>query len=292
MGMSKLKLSWLETFFVTFQAKSYTRAAAIIECSPANVKKHIGHMEEVLGKQLFIKKNKALVPTADAKHLFNKTYNHFENLERECSAIDNSPSDETLKIVTSTGASMFWTIDAISEMSKSIENASVFVHTSESETLDLSEEFDILAWPQPVNDPKYKLIKKIPLFTKLFASEAYLNQMGEVKTSQDLDNHKLISFYRSQTSYRGDSDWPLREGRKQSSPRVPSVIVDNANGIAKAIINGLGIGVLTTNSPYTAFPGVVPVLPDIYHESGDIYLLHNIDASNKPGVNYFIKHFS
>src|SRR5262249_998879 len=65
---------------------------------------------------------------------------------------------------------------------------------------------------------------------------------------EDLDHHRLISYYHNKAGHRGDLDWHLRIGAKE--PRVPYLTINSAIGLHEALVLGLGIVVVTQEFPH------------------------------------------
>lgn len=284
--MKKINLNLLETFFAVYKLRSYTKAAAYLECTASNVRQKMQRLEAITGMTYFVKKNKAFVPTKEAETLHAKAYKHFHSLELEVNCMDADKSSQHLEVLTSTGATMLWTISVIDEFKKSNEGMTFGIHTTEDSSIRPEANYDVVVLPQHFDHRDYVKMTAGTFSTMLYASKEYLEKYGIPESPEDLDQHQLVSFYHKSDSYRGDTDWSLRIGRPLSDPRSPALIVNNMLGISYAVASGMGISGLTVNNPFIKSHNLVRVLPDFAGPPVTFFLYYNTALGNNP----FIKH--
>lgn len=290
--MKKINLNLLETFFAVYKYQSYTKAASFLDCTPSNVRQKLQRLEAITGESYFVKKSKMLLPTKAGEVLYSKSFKHFHSLELEVNALQSQQSRNHLEILTSTGASMLWTVDIVNEFMESHKGYTFGVHTTEKPVMEPGSMYDLLVLPQNLEQGHYVKMSGGRFTTKLYASREYVAQHGVPETPEDLDHHKLVSFYHKSYSYRGDTDWSLRIGRPLSDPRNPSLIINNMMGITQAIVSGLGISALTNNNPYIKSHDLVPILPEYSGPPVNFYIFYNTLLGNTPLVKFLERKFA
>ncbi len=283
--MRAINLNLLNAFFSVYKLRSYTKASASLECTPSNISQTVQRLEQLLGSELFVKRKKSLVPTDEAHKLFKKTYTHFHSLEAGVNSFKSGQTNSHIEILTSTGASLAWLLSEINSFTEKYDNFNFSLHTTEDNTLHSDSSFDIVALPQNLDLPNYKKIAVASFKTKLYVSQKYIDKFGIPQTSEDLDNHRLISFYHKSDIYRGDPDWHLRMGRPPSDPRKPFIVVNNMMGIGQSVAYGLGIAALTDNNPFIHSHNLVCILPKLTSPTSTLYIFYNPTLGN----NLFIK---
>jgi len=284
-----INLNLLSTFFSVYKLRSYTKASASLECTPSNISQKIQRLEQIIGSILFVKRKKSLDPTEEAHKLFEKTYKHFHSIEAEISSFKSGQTNSHLEILTSTGASLVWLISEISNFTEKQDSFSFSLHTTEDSTLHPDSSFDLVALPQNLELPNYKKIAATSFTTKLYSSQRYIDKFGVPQTPEDLDNHRLISFYHKSNIYRGDPDWHLRVGRPPSDPRRPFMVVNNMMGIGQAVGCGLGIAALTDNNPYIHSHSLICILPQLTSPTSTLYIFYNPTLGNNPFIKEIIQ---
>jgi DNA-binding transcriptional LysR family regulator len=287
--MKEINLNLLNTFFYVYKLRSYTKASASLECTPSNITQKIQRLEQILDSALFVKRKKALDPTDEAHKLFEKTYKHFQSLEEEINSFQSRQTTFHLEILTSTGASLVWLISEINNFTEKHADFSFRICTTEDSTIHPDSSFDIIALPQKLDLPNYKKIAAVSFTTKLYASQKYIDKFGVPQTPEDLDNHRLISFYHKSSIYRGDPDWHLRVGRPPSDPRKSFLIVNNMMGIGQSIASSLGIAALTDNNPYIQSHHLIRILPKLKGTSSTLYVLYKPTLENNPFIREMMK---
>jgi len=290
--MKEINLNLLNTFFYVYKLRSYTKASVSLECTPSNITQKIQRLEQTLGSVLFLKRKKTLDPTDEAHKLFEKTYKHFQSLEAEINSFQSRQTTSHLEIITSTGASLLWLISEINSFTEKHANFSFRIYTTEDSTIHPDTSFDIIALPQNLDLPNYKKIAAVSFTTKLYASEKYIGKFGAPQTSEDLDNHRLISFYHKSSIYRGDPDWHLRIGRPPSDPRRPFIVVNNLMGIGQSVAFGLGIAALTDNNPYIHSHHLIRILPKLKSPPSILYIFYNPTLGNNPFIKEIVRRIS
>ncbi len=283
-----MNLNLLTAFFAVYKLRSYTKAGVVLGCTPSNVNQKIQKLEQSIGSVLFVKRKKTLDPTEEACELFEKTYTYFQAIEMELTSFKKGNKNCHLEILTSTGASLLWLISEINAFIEKDPPFTFSLHTTEDSMFHSDSSFDIIALPQNLDIPNYKKVAAVSFTTKLYASQKYIGKFGIPQTPEELDHHRLISFYHQSNIYRGDPDWHLRVGRSLSDPRKPFIIVNNMMGIGECVASGLGIAALTNNNPWIYSHNLIPLLPKLTSPSSTLYIFYNPTLSNNPFIKNII----
>ncbi|MEC8296267.1 MAG: LysR family transcriptional regulator, partial [Pseudomonadota bacterium] len=87
-------LTQLKTFVEVYRSGNITRAAARLHMSQPAVTSHIQAMENIVGKELFIRKARGVEPTAIADDLALQVASHIDTLEQKVASIRSRASTD------------------------------------------------------------------------------------------------------------------------------------------------------------------------------------------------------
>ena len=287
--MDNLNLNILETFFEVYKVGSYTKASKTLGRTVTGVANHIQKLELIRGKKLFIKEGMSLRPTDEANVIYQSLYQHFHSFELALRSFNGTNEKAHFEIITSTGASLLWLISELKKFTEKNQSFRYRIHTTEEPTITEPYLYDIIALPQNKKYQGYKMLHVATFCSRLYVSKEYANQYGIPASLEDLDKHRLISFYNRSEMNRGDPDWHLRVGRPASDPREPFMCINNAMGVGKAVALGIGIAALTDNNPYIEESSLIPVLPELSSPPSKLYISYNVLLSNSDLIKEFEK---
>lgn len=122
----------------------------------------------------------------------------------------------------------------------------------------------------------------------LFASQAYLNQFGELKSPEQLAEHKILTMSEDHT----EQFLVLQnEAQEQKKIRVsPTVLGSDLNMLAQLAASGCGVTLLPDNvvEQYVARGELVRVLPDWKAPHGVFHVVYPSRRGLLPAVRVFI----
>jgi len=129
-----MDIKQLEVFCQVFENKSFSKAAERLGLSQPTVSSHIQHLEDFLGKKLFDRSGKTVVPTAEAKVLYNYAV---EILKKRNEALSEIFSLEenfkgTLKLGTSNIPGDYIVPKALKKIRKILPNTTLKVEILDS----------------------------------------------------------------------------------------------------------------------------------------------------------------
>ncbi len=141
---------------------------------------------------------------------------------------------------------------------------------------------------QPHLIQKHLLTPKI----KLFASDAYLKKFGRLKTVDDLNNHRLITYRGNYYTAYGSTNWILNVGIKEGQASRKSYLeIDSLTGMLNSALRGYGIAELP-NLPTVLNSGLIEVLPELDGPCVELYYIFPEKRKNSKKINLLFEYLS
>lgn len=249
--MEKVDLNKLTTFYCVALEGSYQKAAVLLGIKTPYISKQITSLEESFKCKLFKRSHRSLVLTEEGEKFLQSTQIIVDQVKRlEEISNPGKEEDETIRIVTTTGATNLWLIEKLKYFLEQHPNYKFRIMTTD-EKVDISKHIaDIAILPKIDINPNISYKKLFNSNVKLYASKSYLEKFGVPEKPEDLDQHRLISFYHNEAGHRGNVDWHLTLGSKNKLPRIPFLVINSAIGQFEAAIQGLGIIAIPEEFPY------------------------------------------
>lgn len=259
-----MDLNRLKTFYYVALEGSYQKASNHLGIKSSYISKHITSLEDHLKIKLFKRSHRSLVLTEPGEEFFKSVQIVMQQIEKieAISKTDKEEEDDIIRIVTTTGVTNLLVIHRLNEFMMLYPKYKIRLIAVE-EKIDFSTHYADVAILPKIN-PNANIIQKklYTLHSRLFASTQYLVKFGVPQNVQDLDNHRLISFYHNEAGYRGDVDWHLKIGTKLGVPREPFLVINSAIGQFEALRSGVGILAIPEEFPYLKEAHIVKVLPE------------------------------
>jgi DNA-binding transcriptional LysR family regulator len=264
----------LRIFHAVAEAGSFTHAGDSLNLSQSAVSRQISSLEESLNVSLFHRHARGLKLTEQGELLFRTAHEVFAKLAMaEARIAENRENPEgPLKINTTVALGSVWLTTRIKEFIARYPDVNVSLVLADNE-LDLSmREADAAIRMQPPTQPDLIQRPLMQLRYHLYASPAYIKEMGAPKSAAELDGHRLIVYGRDATPPFADLNWVLTIG-KEEAPRRPVLQVNSVYGIFRAVQSGLGIAALPDYISREV-GDLVRVLPDIDGPSLDVFFVY------------------
>ncbi len=120
----------------------------------------------------------------------------------------------------------------------------------------------------------------------VYASRDYLKRFGEPKTTDDIDNHRIVIFGENAPTYLKTMNWLCTAGREPGNARQPVFTVNNVVAIRRAVEKGVGIALLPD---YLVGPQseLVQILPDYEVPSFDGFFVYPAELKDSARVTVF-----
>ncbi|MEK9754923.1 MAG: LysR family transcriptional regulator [Rhodospirillaceae bacterium] len=264
----------LRIFHAVAEAGSFTHAGDSLNLSQSAVSRQISSLEESLNVSLFHRHARGLKLTEQGELLFRTAHEVFAKLAMaEARIAENREYPEgPLKINTTVAFGSVWLTTRIKEFIKLYPDVDVSLVLADNE-LDLSmREADAAIRMQPPTQPDLIQRPLMQLRYHLYASPAYIEEMGMPASAPDLDRHRVIVYGRDANPPFADLNWVLTVGR-EGAPRRPVLQVNSIYGIFRAVQSGLGIAALPDYISREV-GDLVRVLPDIDGPPLDVYFVY------------------
>lgn len=267
------------------------KAAQKLNVGPSALTRSIGDFEYQLKTQLFdrVPKGMRLTPQGERLHAFAKQFlEQAESFERIFKEKEDEIEGE-IRILTTPYIGTDWLICHLREFLKRYPKLTLKIILSYEKINSLNEN-DIAICSMIPHQPT--LIQE-PLFTltvSLFASPAYLKEMGIPQKPQDLDHHHLIVY--SEDYYLPHGNWILNVGNNINiPPRKPYIQIYSLHGMINAALQGLGI-IEAPDLSVILKSGLERVLPDLQGPQVPYYFVFPESRKKSKKINYLFNYLS
>ena len=236
----------LKIFHAVAEAGSFTNATTVLNISQSAISRQIQSLEQDLKVQLFERHARGLTLTENGEYVYKTAHEVISKLkEVETSLGDqkNKPSGK-LTITTVRSFGTHWLTPRIQEfmnLNPEIEIELIF----DDKELDLStRQADIGIFMRRPKQLNYIQRKLVDINYHIYGSTKYLEKYGIPKTTNDLNNHRFISFGKGAPSPVFNPDWALKLGNKDNKKRKPIMKVNSVMGLLLAVESGVGLAAL------------------------------------------------
>ena len=236
----------LKVFHAVAEAGSFTNATTVLNISQSAISRQIQSLEQDLKVQLFERHARGLTLTENGEYVYKTAHEVISKLkEVETSLGDqkNKPSGK-LTITTVRSFGTHWLTPRIQEfmnLNPEIEIELIF----DDKELDLSiRQADIGIFMRRPKQLNYIQRKLVDINYHIYGSTKYLEKYGIPKTTNDLNNHRFISFGKGAPSPVFNPDWALKLGNRDNKKRKPIMKVNSVMGLLLAVESGVGLAAL------------------------------------------------
>ena len=278
----------LRIFQAAAQAGSFTHAGEALNMSQSAVSRQVSALEQDLGVSLFHRHARGLILTEQGELLYRTANDVLLKLDAVRSRLTESaetPSG-TLRITTTVGLGSTWLTERIHEFLDLYPSIRLHLILDDQE-LDLAmREADVaIRLRQPI---QADLIQR-RLFTvhmHLYAAPSYVKRFGDLRSLEDLDQHRIVTFGVPVPPNIRDVNWLEVAGRTPDKPREPAVRINNLYAIKAAVERGAGIAVLPDYMVGADSP-LMKLLPEAEVPSFDTYFTYPAELKNSARVHVF-----
>lgn len=250
----------LRVFHAVADAGSLTHAGEQLHLSQSAISRQIRGLEEQLQATLFHRHARGLLLTEQGELLYEATRAMTQRLTAAAARIRDS-KDEVygdLRVTATQGFGTLWLAPRLHRLFAQHTNLSVNLILTEA-ILDLPmREADVairMSSPRQADLIRRKLMD---VTMRLYAKQSYLEEVGNPATSEDLRNHRLISYSPDAPQPHEAADW-LKMSLGPN--RDVHLMINSYFGVLKAALNGLGIAALPDYITRD-YPELVNVLPE------------------------------
>ena len=265
----------LRVFHIVAEAGSFTNAAEILYLSQSAVSRQIATLEMSLKVSLFHRHARGLKLTEQGEFLYRTAHEIFAQLAMaEAQIADNQEKPQgILKINTTIAFGSVWLTPRINRFVEQFPDIEVSLVLADNE-LDLSmREADAAIRMTMPTQPDLIQRRLMTMRYHVYAAPDYLTRYGMPKSSQELDDHRLIVYGEDARPPTRNTNWLLTEGVNKGHRRKPALQVSNIYGIFRAVQSGLGIGALPDYMSQEA-GNLVEILPECRGPSLTAYFVY------------------
>jgi len=278
----------LRIFHAAAKVGSFTHAGAMLGLSQSAVSRQVSALEADLQVPLFHRHARGLILTEQGEVLYRTVQDVMAKLDQAKTRLSESrerPNGD-LRITTNVAIGTGWLTPRLGEFLDLYPEIRLhLILTDEELDLGMRAADVALRLREPIQPD---LIRR-RLFTvhyHLYASVDYVKSHGQPRTIEDLDHHRLISYdvTASAASYLDDLNAPLHIGRDAKHPRVSALAVTNIIALQKAVLEGVGIGVLPD---YLRTSQIVQILTDAVTPELECYLVYPEEMKSVARIQVF-----
>ncbi|TAN63773.1 MAG: LysR family transcriptional regulator [Magnetospirillum sp.] len=280
----------LRVFHAVAEAGSFTHAGEVLNLSQSAVSRQISALEESLNLPLFHRHARGLILTEQGELLYQTARDVFSRLAMTEALLTESRerAQGPLKITTTVAFGSLWLTPRIKDFLDRYPDIAVTMVLFDGE-LDLAmREADIAIRMMPPRQPDLVQRHLLSMNYSVYASPAYLEKHGVPKSSDDLDNHRII-VYGDDTRVSApvsNVNWLLDAGASPDRPRRPVLEVNNIYGIYRAVKSGLGIAAMPDYLSGET-DSLVHILPELKGPKIDAYFVYPEELRNSKRITVF-----
>lgn len=268
----------IRIFHAVAEAGSFTHAGDHLNLSQSAVSRQVSSLEQSLKLPLFHRHARGLILTEQGEELYRTAHEVFHQLAMaEARLADSKKRPQgALKVTTTVAFGSVWLTPRIKEfldLYPEIDLSIILVY----DDLDLSmREADVAIRLTPPKQPDLIQRHLMSIDYGVYASPEYLKGHGMPQTSEDLDEHNIVTFGEEvgdQTDLLPALNFLIDAGRGDKGPRQPLLKVNNVYGIYRAVLSGVGIGAL----PEYFIEGsstLVRLLPELRSPGTDVFFVY------------------
>lgn len=233
------RLSLLETFVVALDEGSLNRAAQRRGMTQSAVSQQIKQLESLLGQQLLHRSARGVQATRAGDLVFTHAQGLLGGYDRLTAELDslNASVSGTFRISTSTFLGRSVVGPLLLELDRQYPDLDIVMRLEDRLVDVVRENYDLAIRSGKLGSTDGVGRKIAELETVLFASPAYLDDVGRPQQPEDLIRLKFIQLHEDQT----EGFFPLhRDGKEVLAPIRVGFTADDPELIIQAVTNGSG----------------------------------------------------
>ncbi len=265
------------SFVKTADTGSFTKAAQLLDITPAAVSKNVQRLEDQLSTRLFNRTTRKLSLTEDGQLFFDRCANAVRDLETADQALADNHGTPMGQLRISCGAAFgrMIVVPLLPVFLAKYPQIRVDL-VLDDHIADLVEgRYDIAIRGGRLPDSGMVAKKIFPLELGLYASAAYLKRFGEPFSVEDLGHHNCIQFRFSSTGRM--FEWELERRGEVVTPKVNgNLILSDSEAVTSSCVAGLGVAILTqfTIAKHPEGKTLKRILPDYSISERQLYVCY------------------
>jgi len=285
-----MKWDRLRLFNIVAQTRNITEASYILQMSQSALSRQMKALEHELGVKLFLRNSDGISLTKAG----NRLYSSVQVLASDISKTHNQLLEDMdvpsgrLNVTATNAFGALWVAPRMSKFKIAYPEISVALSLRDSEPRVTNFNSDVEVRMTPSSSQDDVQIKLADCRYKIFASKDYLKVNKKKKTTNELDDHKIISYGEDAQPPidRHRLNWLLTIGKENKRPRKPILEVSSIYGIAKATEVGMGIASLPDWMEFEMIE-LIEILPQLEGPKMSISLCYNYELRNDSRIKAF-----
>lgn len=262
------------------EQRNVTRAAQQLGMHHSSVIRHIDALEADLGVKLFQRHSQGYTPTEAGEELLRTASVVDEQLAHMKARIENTQMQISGRLVVTTVPGLDFIIMPMLARYQQQYPQVELIYISDARTFELNRgeaHIALRAGPKPT-DPDNIVTHVWDSMPGLYAAPDYVARFGLPERVEDLPQHRFVV---------GNEAFARAPFNQWLLARLPDAAValrtPQMSAIYAAILNGIGIGFLTTREVPS---NLVPVLPDLLPEEWciPVWMVTHVDLHRSPKV--------
>lgn len=278
----------LRIFHAAAEAGSFTHAGDTLNLSQSAVSRQVSALEHELGVSLFHRHARGLILTEQGELLMRTTEDVINKLAAVKAELADSKGRPTgsLRVTTTVGLGSTWLATRVNEFLDLYPGINLELILNDDE-IDISmRQADVAIRLRAPTQPDLVQRKLFTVHFHAYASPGYLERFGQPKSTNDLDNHRLIVFGENAPEFLREMNWLAIAGKDDGEARIPALAVNSVVAIKNAVDNGTGLALLPD---YIIEPDseLIAVMTDAEIPSFDTYFVYPEELRNTARVTVF-----
>jgi DNA-binding transcriptional LysR family regulator len=265
------------SFVKTADTGSFTRAAQLLDITPAAVSKNVLRLEDQLSTRLFNRTTRKLSLTEDGQLFYERCAEAVRELESADQALSEHHGTPMGQLRISCGAAFgrMVIVPLLPDFLARYPQIQIDLLLDDHISDLVAERFDVAIRGGRLPDSGMVAKKIYPIRLGLYASADYLKRFGEPMSPDELIHHNCMHFRFSST--RRLLEWELERKGELITPRTNgNFVVSDPQSLSDMCAAGVGIAplsqfVLTLHPRSKSFKRV---LPDYDFIERDIYVCY------------------
>ena len=275
----------LRIFHAVADVGSLTHAGDTLHLSQSAVSRQIRALEESLNTTLFHRHARGLILTEQGELLHDATRAMIKRIDAATARIRDSEEEVfgELRVTTTFGFGALWLAPRLAKLYETYPDLNIDLMLEER-VLDLPmREADVAIRMKEPSQADLVRKRLMTVRMGLYATPEYLEKHGNLETSADISQHRLIC--QNQSSAQVGSAAVL--GKKLMALDPASLLtVNNYFGVLQGVLHNLGIGILP-DYVTEEFPQLVEVLPHEDQNEVPVYLAYPEELRHSQRVGAF-----
>lgn len=278
----------LRTFNAAVEAGSFSSAGILLNLSQSAVSRQITALEHDLKTALFHRHARGLKLTEQGEVLHEAAREVIARVsiaEARLAKNLNHPGG-VLKISTDAAFGEFWLAPRLKEFHELYPEIALSLLFDGGDANVAMREADVAIRLSPTQRSGALQRRIFSTHTFAYAAPVYLKKYGVPTKPEELEQHRIVVRGGPGLSAAVEPNWLLTLGQEGRPPRQPVAVMDTVAGLYRAVLSGLGIGLLPRFiGPESA--GLTRVLPDQSSPMVHGYFLYPAELRGSTRIGVF-----